>query len=156
MAEANSTTKRCSRCGQLKPLTCFYWTTRRNGERARHSRCKACRKEQFREWAKRPHSKLQKRARRLAREYQLSESDYAQMLDSQGGGCAICGAVETSPVAIGPGVRRLAVDHDHETGDVRGILCNRCNQGLGRFADDPERLRRAADYLERSSRSLAT
>jgi hypothetical protein len=62
---------------------------------------------------------------------------------SQGGRCAICGKVPRS--------RRLAVDHDHKTGEVRGLLCASgdfgCNKGLGYFNDDPELLRRAYEYL---------
>ena len=58
-----------------------------------------------------------------------------------GGVCAICGGVSTDG-------RRLAVDHDHITKDVRGLLCQPCNVGLGVFGDSPEVLRLAADYLE--------
>lgn len=60
--------------------------------------------------------------------------------------CEICGAQET---AVGPNgsVRPLALDHDHETGEFRGLLCTRCNTALGLFGDDPKRLRRAIHYL---------
>lgn len=54
----------------------------------------------------------------------------------QGKVCAICG-----------GVDRLCVDHDHATGEIRGVLCLNCNNGLGRFKDDPELLRKAIRYL---------
>jgi hypothetical protein len=56
-----------------------------------------------------------------------------------GGLCDICGGV---PTGIG-----LCIDHDHETGMVRGLLCNGCNIGLGGFRDNPRLLIRAADYL---------
>ncbi len=57
----------------------------------------------------------------------------------QGGGCAICGKR--------PGKVSLHVDHDHETGEVRGLLCVGCNNALGQFRDDLELLARASDYL---------
>ena len=60
------------------------------------------------------------------------------MLEAQGGMCAICG---TAPAAH--------VDHDHETGAVRQLLCFNCNGGLGQFNNDPAALRAAADYVER-------
>ena len=65
---------------------------------------------------------------------------YDAQLVKQGGGCAICGAR--------PKVRRLNVDHEHLSGAVRGLLCARCNRGLGWFADRPERLEGAALYLK--------
>jgi hypothetical protein len=64
------------------------------------------------------------------------------MGNEQGWVCAICG----NPTATG---HRLAVDHDHTTHRVRGLLCESCNNGLGRFKDSPELLRLAALYLER-------
>jgi len=65
---------------------------------------------------------------------------YAAQLEKQGGGCAICGARPKS--------RRLNIDHEHGTGAVRGLLCPRCNRGLGWFADQPYRLEGAALYLK--------
>lgn len=71
--------------------------------------------------------------------------DYNRLLAEQNGRCAIC---ETDD----PGGRgAFHVDHDHETGQIRGLLCNECNIGLGKFGDDPARLRAAADYLERAT-----
>ncbi len=67
------------------------------------------------------------------------------ILKSQGGKCAICGA---TPEGDKYG-RRFHLDHDHATGVVRGVLDINCNHGLGKFGDDPDRLRAAADYLER-------
>jgi hypothetical protein len=75
----------------------------------------------------------------------LSKTEYDAMFQRQGGVCAICGH---KPVQG----ERLAVDHDHVGGQVRGLLCRGCNTGLGQFTDDSSRLRAAADYLERASR----
>ena len=79
---------------------------------------------------------------RLMRKFGITLEQYNQMLAEQGGTCAICHAV--------PGLRRLAVDHDHATGTIRGLLCSECNKALGLLEDDPALLRQAADYLERS------
>lgn len=68
--------------------------------------------------------------------YGLTPSDYLMIWERQGGECAICTR------------RKLVVDHDHETGKIRGLLCGRCNTGLGMFQDSQIRLSTAIDYLE--------
>jgi hypothetical protein len=85
------------------------------------------------------------RKRKLARRG-LTVEDYERRLSEQGGACAICRRPET----IRPKGRptRLAVDHDHGTRKVRGLLCNVCNRALGLFRDSSELLRTAAAYLE--------
>lgn len=76
--------------------------------------------------------------------YGLSQEQYEVMLEAQGNACAICKSTDW------PGKdKRPHVDHDHVTSEVRGLLCNNCNNGLGRFGDDPARLRAAIEYLER-------
>lgn len=70
------------------------------------------------------------------------------MWTAQEGLCAICHQPET--VKYGDRVKDLAVDHDHETGEVRGLLCNNCNRALGMFGDSAERLLAAARYLDQS------
>lgn len=88
-------------------------------------------------------------ARKLA-EYGLTPLDYAIMLQYQDGLCAICGRAETTlSVRADGSVKALAVDHDHTSDVVRGLLCSTCNAGLGQFADDPATLMRAALYLLR-------
>ena len=87
------------------------------------------------------------RAWHLSRRFNLTGEEYAAMLAEQGGGCAICGQKETAVSANGK-IKDLAVDHDHETGVLRGLLCFNHNQGIGRFQNDPALLRAAADYLE--------
>jgi hypothetical protein len=77
-------------------------------------------------------------------QYGLTVGDYDVMLAAQGGGCAICGRAAHN----GNDTRKLHVDHDHETGRVRGILCANCNRILGLAGDDTGILRKAADYLD--------
>jgi len=82
--------------------------------------------------------------------YGLSLDDYDVMLKAQNGVCAICGNQETDRDKQTNKVRCLAVDHCHETGEVRGLLCRRCNTGLGLFGT-MSFLLKACSYLEKSS-----
>ena len=82
------------------------------------------------------------------KKYGITLEDYDRMYESQNGVCAICLKPETTKDRWRRGgIKRLAVDHDHETGAVRGLLCDRCNKALGCFRDDPELVRAALDYL---------
>lgn len=94
-----------------------------------------------------------RRCRDLRRLYgpKMTAARYAKMWKEQDGLCAICHRPETAVMRHGI-VQSLAVDHDHETGEVRRLLCQRCNTGLGLFGDDPERLMDAAKYLMRARR----
>ena len=62
--------------------------------------------------------------------------------------CAICGKKETRKSRYG-GICKLHIDHDHKTKKIRGLLCHKCNNGLGNFRDNIENLDRAKKYLER-------
>jgi len=73
------------------------------------------------------------------RSYGITVEEYDEMLESQGGGCYICG--------IGPVGRALDIDHDHRTGKVRGLLCSNHNRALGLLGDDPDLLLAAHTYL---------
>ena len=86
-----------------------------------------------------------------AKNYQgMTISVFEAMLAEQGGVCAICQKAEKDADNTGTGaVRKMSIDHDHDTDAVRGILCNTCNRGIGLFSDDPSILRAAADYLDR-------
>ncbi len=84
-------------------------------------------------------SKAKAHAATTARTYGITGEQYWALYAYQGERCAIC------KVARGV-TKRLAVDHDHDSGEVRGLLCGPCNQMLGRLGVDA--LRRAADYLE--------
>lgn len=76
----------------------------------------------------------------------ITPEQFEAMLAEQENCCAICG-MEGWLGGRHPGSPH--VDHDHRTGQIRGLLCAACNLGLGRFNDDPERLRAAAEYLLR-------
>lgn len=84
-----------------------------------------------------PHGRCNRHTILLSR-YKLHAAEYDQRYAEQGGCCAIC----REPGDL------LCVDHDHTTGDVRGLLCHECNVGIGKLGDNAERLRVAADYLE--------
>lgn len=76
----------------------------------------------------------------LKRTYGITPEHYDDLLAEQGGGCGICGRLPRDDIA-------LHVDHDHATGAIRGLLCFRCNNALGDFEDDYERLTAAVRYL---------
>ena len=78
---------------------------------------------------------------------------YEAMRATQSGRCAICSVELPSHLDDDAGDLRalVAVDHNHDTGAVRGLLCGPCNCAIGYMADDPARLRAAADYLERTT-----
>jgi recombination endonuclease VII len=97
-----------------------------------------------REWVKANPDKVFEQ--KCLRRFGMSLADYEGMRAAQGGGCACCGA------KVNKSGRRLGVDHDHQTGEVRGILCHHCNAGLGAFGDDPARLRLAIEYLKKHER----
>lgn len=77
---------------------------------------------------------------RLKTTYGLSKEEADWVLDYDGA-CFLCGGYSSDG-------KRLHVDHCHETGKVRGLLCNHCNRGVGCFRDQPDLMRMAADYLQ--------
>jgi hypothetical protein len=82
------------------------------------------------------------------RRMKCSPAQFQALLQAQNGKCAICGATHGHRSCRGE-VCRLAVDHDHQTGEVRGLLCNNCNRGLGRFKESVQNLEAALRYLKR-------
>lgn len=80
------------------------------------------------------------RRRATLKQYGLSVEEFEAMLAKQRGRCAICGGTE-------PKHTNWSVDHDHVTGQVRGILCSACNTGIGQLQDDPDIIRKALDYV---------
>ena len=139
--------KACRNCREVKPLTDFHKHPRtRDG---RGSWCKECAHKRTATERKNPEARakwLLYSWRSMLRErYGINEQQYLAILASQDGGCALCGAEKAAEGQH----RRLHVDHCHVTGMVRGLLCSNCNNGIGRFKDDPGLLRAAAEYLER-------
>ncbi|MBT2399026.1 endonuclease VII domain-containing protein [Streptomyces sp. ISL-100] len=114
--------KHCRQCGQVKPHS--EWHRNSTASDGLSTRCKACRA-------------IQGRAGHLKRQYGLTEAERDEMISAQMGICSICLAA--------PAVH---VDHCHETGRVRGVLCFNCNSAIGKLGDDPDTLRRAVAYLE--------
>ena len=86
--------------------------------------------------------------------YGLTLEQYEAMVEYQDHKCKICGIHETENSLDKNGnPKRLSIDHDHETGQIRGLLCNPCNTALGSFRDNVESLQRAILYLEGSKNS---
>lgn len=162
--------KRCRKCGELKPLADFY---KMRGMRDGHrNECKVCDLaakaaryranprpaiERANRWNKAHPDRVAKirkayrdsgrgrendRRTHLRRKYGITIEHYDEMLASQGGACAICHRSPRPDIS-------LHVDHCHESGTIRGLICFRCNNALGDFGDDPELLQRAISYLMR-------
>ncbi|MET9255914.1 endonuclease VII domain-containing protein [Streptomyces sp. NPDC003717] len=114
--------KLCRTCGQVKPHS--EWHRNATASDGLATRCKACKA-------------VQGRRGHLKRQYGLTEDEREALVSAQRGVCCIC--LAASPVHV---------DHCHETGRVRGVLCFSCNAALGQFKDQPEAIRRAAAYVE--------
>ena len=164
--------KVCTKCGEPKPLD-EYWN-HPNGKFGKRSRCKDClakenavfeetyrpsRSEVSKEWYERNKDVVKtrragwrweykpenKRNHNLKARYGISAKEYDALLEAQEQKCAICGGTMDEG-------KRLAVDHDHDTGAVRGILHVRCNTAIALFKDSPDICRKAAEYLERNGK----
>ncbi|MFE6890698.1 endonuclease VII domain-containing protein [Streptomyces sp. NPDC057694] len=114
--------KLCRTCGEIKSHS--EWHRNATASDGLSTRCKACRA-------------IQSRQGHLKRHYNLTEVERDEMVASQMGICVIC--------LNAPAVH---VDHCHETGRVRGVLCFNCNSAIGKLGDDPDTVRRATAYLE--------
>jgi hypothetical protein len=125
--------KRCPDCGKWKPLDEF--PRNKNTKDGRHSYCKPCHNARGKETYERLYGGT--RHYHLRRRYGIGADEFDALVERQGGVCAICGRPDPEHV-----------DHDHETGAVRGILCFNCNGGLGQFRDSIDSLLTAASYLE--------
>lgn len=148
-------TRHCQYCKETKPLTEFY--TDKKMADGYSKRCKACAKRMVNEWRSNHveehrarvkewrDANPEKHADMSARwRYGLPMGTYAKMLAAQDEKCAIC----RTDTPGGNAIRRFHVDHCHETGTIRGLLCTSCNNGLGRFQHREDLLQAAIRYLE--------
>lgn len=76
----------------------------------------------------------------MKKTYGISQAQYIRLKEKQGNRCGICGKVYRR--------KNYRVDHDHKTGKVRGLLCDKCNKGLGWFGDSVSGIKKAYDYLK--------
>lgn len=133
-------TKRCPRCGEHKQPELF--KVYKRSPSGRSSWCKACDSEAGREsYANNPDRRKAVWARSLERLYGISVGEYERMFETQGGVCAICSQAPKND-------RRLAVDHDHESGVIRSLLCGYCNVIVG-IVERPNGLDDFRAYLDR-------
>lgn len=125
----------CPSCKTVKTANDFYVSKWRKTGRASH--CKDCYQKNY------FNDKERIKFQRIASTFGISKEDYETMLLNQNGVCAICNEPELSKR-----FKFLAVDHCHKTGKIRGLLCSKCNQGLGYFNDNVSNLQSAITYLK--------
>lgn len=133
--------RQCRVCRQKKSMEEFYFTS---SGKHRARKCKKCVAARTREWREENREKWAPTARKrhLWQNYRMTEVGFNMVWVLQSGLCAIC------KDAFLEGDAKIHVDHDHATGQVRGLLCPTCNRGLGQFRDDPSLMRSAAEYVE--------
>lgn len=147
--------KVCTGCHRALPFEMFQVES--NGKfhkQRRRANCKDCRHKQEKANRQTDRARSSLQVRLLKTNYGISAEQYAALLESQGNVCAICRKPETKIHVKNGKVLRLSVDHDHAveelTGQVkiRGLLCQRCNIGLGSFEDNEKTILAAIAYLE--------
>lgn len=132
--------KVCRECGLIKPSDEF--TRNIKSRDLLNFRCKTCNQADHKNRYSRltPDEKARIQSKHLERTYGLTLEQRQEMLDAQGGVCAICGEAAS---------KGWHVDHSHKTGKIRGVLCGGCNTALGGMRDSPAILRAAAVYVEK-------
>jgi hypothetical protein len=146
LKDIESQTKICCVCEERKHFDEFY--NFNNKSDGKSYRCKVCDNNARSKWAKENPKKFRESQRRnyLWTKYRITPEDYNKLLKEQGGACAICGKLEEDNIVHGK-FSSLSVDHNHDTGEVRGLLCNQCNRGIGMLGDTPEAIGKALAYL---------
>ena len=139
--------KECCVCNTRKPFSEFF--NFKNKSDGKSYRCKSCDDKARKKWARNNPEKahLSSRERNLKHKYGVDLEWYEKQFKKQKYSCAIC----ESKVNKTTGNREFwnfSVDHCHDSGKVRGLLCNNCNRALGLFQDNPKLIRKAADYVE--------
>lgn len=130
-------TKRCFACKEEKPLTEFY----RSNVNYYQKECKACNRERKYRWHKTEEGKRSSANTKLKSRFGITLEQYEEMYLAQNGKCLCCGASEST---FG---HRLAVDHCHTTGRIRGLLCKDCNVALGYLKEDKQIVENLLAYI---------
>lgn len=150
--------KSCNKCNEVKPLNEFY--KNKNEKDGLQRACIECGKKRKKEYYATPRAKAIARKgfikNFLKRTYGITIKDYKQMLKNQNGKCAICKEEESITDYRSGKVRMLAVDHCHDSGQVRSLLCKRCNQVLGFVKDNILLLDTMIDYLTFHNHRIST
>ena len=163
MADAVARGRECTRCRAVKPATSEHFRAvreARNGSPYNYTKrqCKSCEFDQRVEWGRRNRDRQNARRREISGKhrrsnlkkfYGMTVEAYDDLLTKQDNKCAICGVSSGLEYHRSGRNIPLAVDHCHETGTVRGLLCGACDRGLGSFRDQPSNLERAILYLRK-------
>lgn len=136
-------TKKCRCCSEVKNSDEFYNRT----EKYKSPYCKPCDIKKRLDYEERNKDavKIKQRRGHLLRRYGITLEQYESLYEKQQGRCAICKRLEADFS------RRLAVDHNHKTGEIRGLLCNHCNHWLVGKQTDSTLLREIANYIEQGT-----
>ncbi len=142
--------KVCNICGESKPLSAYYTTRFKSvsdpTKKYYHGKCKKC----YIKKGQEIYDPVKNRDYNLQYRYGITLEEYNTMLEEQNGECAVCGTDDPKGRQSGRGkVKGFYVDHNHETGEIRGLLCNNCNRSIGLFNDDPSILEKAVLYLRK-------
>ena len=162
--------KTCTSCKVEKPLTDFsldrkamdgkaweckscssdrrkkYYAKNADKERERSKKYRVENADKVRESKKKYYAENSDRARdrNLQNRYGIGHEEYLELFEKQDGKCKICETTSNRKL------KHFAVDHCHDTGDVRGLLCSNCNTAIGLLKDNPDLLRTAAKYIEKA------
>jgi len=131
--------KICTRCKKEQPFSEFHNKKTRSGNPGKCSRCRSCECEIKRI----RYDPAKKREYDLSTQFGITTKEYEEMFQKQQGACAICGTTEFN-YSRG---KRPHIDHCHQTGKVRGLLCGHCNIGIGQFFDNVSLLEKTIKYL---------